>query len=253
MKNQYVGDIGDYSKLGLISTLISLDQNIKLGINWYQFDGTHHTESPNDGKHYTYLTKKRKDYKKLSDLFPDIYKDFETFFTKNVKGTTEIAKEKRLIQNLEHISCLTKVLFYSEDICNKDRKEWFEKSVDCLDKAEIIFLDPDNGLEYARGTGGVKHVLIDELKEYYSKGNSVILYNHRDRKPTSTYLTKFKDAANEIGTCDDCLRIIRANKGTVRDYVFFTQKKHKTLINSLFDKLNTEKDYLFQEVCLKKY
>ena len=52
MKNQYVGDIGDYGKYGLLRFLSG--KGIKIGINWYltENDGT------NDGKFTDYLTKK---------------------------------------------------------------------------------------------------------------------------------------------------------------------------------------------------
>ena len=175
MKNQYVGDIGDYSKLGLISTLISLDQNIKLGINWYQFDGIHHTESPNDGKHYEYLTGKRKDSEKLSRLFPEIYEEFKAKFTININGEIEIFEENRKVENLEKVSCLENTLFFNANICDLPRDSWFNNSLTALSEAEIVFLDPDNGLEYSSGRGGVKHVLIGELEKYYLKGKSVIL------------------------------------------------------------------------------
>ena len=49
MKNQYVGDIGDYGKYGLLRFLAN--QGIKLGINWYLTadDGSR------DGKFTDYL------------------------------------------------------------------------------------------------------------------------------------------------------------------------------------------------------
>lgn len=41
MKNQYVGDIGDYGKYGLMRFL--RDAGVSIGINWYL--------TPDDGRH----------------------------------------------------------------------------------------------------------------------------------------------------------------------------------------------------------
>ena len=54
MKNQYVGDIGDYSKLGM---LIALSQaGFSIGINWYLTpDEPKHSKTVTDGKYIQYL------------------------------------------------------------------------------------------------------------------------------------------------------------------------------------------------------
>lgn len=50
MKNQYVGDIGDYGKYGLLRFLAN--HGICIGVNWYL---TENDES-SDGKFTDYLT-----------------------------------------------------------------------------------------------------------------------------------------------------------------------------------------------------
>ena len=46
-----------------------------------------------------------------------------------------------------------------------------------------MFLDPDNGLEtynmFTKETATEKHVKWAELKDYYDRGQNVILYQHR--------------------------------------------------------------------------
>ena len=49
MKNQYVGDIGDYGKYGLLRFLAS--HGIKIGVNWYLTEN----DGSTDGKFTTYL------------------------------------------------------------------------------------------------------------------------------------------------------------------------------------------------------
>ena len=49
MKNQYLGDIGDYGKYGLLRYL--RDQGIRIGVNWYLTPG----DGKSDGIHTEYL------------------------------------------------------------------------------------------------------------------------------------------------------------------------------------------------------
>ena len=49
MKNQYLGDIGDYGKYGLLRFLAS--KGIQIGVNWYLTKN----DNSNDGKFKKYL------------------------------------------------------------------------------------------------------------------------------------------------------------------------------------------------------
>lgn len=49
MKNQYVGDIGDYGKYSLLRAFA--EEGVKVGVNWYLTDN----DGSNDGKFVDYL------------------------------------------------------------------------------------------------------------------------------------------------------------------------------------------------------
>ena len=51
MKNQYVGDIGDYGKYGLLRFLAN--HGIKIGINWYLTEN----DGSSDGRYTGYLNR----------------------------------------------------------------------------------------------------------------------------------------------------------------------------------------------------
>ena len=53
MKNQYIGDIGDYGKYGMLRSLAS--SGIKIGVNWYLCPDDGRT----DGNHTEYLSDAR--------------------------------------------------------------------------------------------------------------------------------------------------------------------------------------------------
>lgn len=51
MKNQYVGDVGDYGNQSLLRAFS--EAGVKVGINWYLTED----DGSNDGKHISYLEK----------------------------------------------------------------------------------------------------------------------------------------------------------------------------------------------------
>lgn len=52
MRDQYVGDIGDYVKLGLLRLLKANRKANRLGVIWYKTGGS---DVNNDGRHTEYL------------------------------------------------------------------------------------------------------------------------------------------------------------------------------------------------------
>ena len=77
MKNQYVGDIGDYGKYGLLRFMAA--HGIKIGVNWYRTEN----DGSADGKITSYL---KQDSERIYDpeLF-DALKKIDNRSDKNVK------------------------------------------------------------------------------------------------------------------------------------------------------------------------
>ena len=105
-----------------------------------------------------------------------------------------------------------------------DRKNWFKDSIDELQNTKIIYVDPDNGIEVKSqpigGINGNKYISYQEIKEYYDYGFSLIVYNHRDRKPHKEYIKRFKQIQDEI---ENKLFYLRFSRYSVRDYLFVSQ------------------------------
>lgn len=83
MKNQYVGDIGDFGKYSMLRAFI--DAGIKVGVNWYLTED----DGSNDGKFTDYLNKgvMRRYCPEVFDALKSIAKNkdksvFETRFVK---------------------------------------------------------------------------------------------------------------------------------------------------------------------------
>ena len=174
MKNQYTGDIGDYTKLALLRGIENI--GLSVGVNWYL---TPDDENSKDGRRIEYLdTPCDTPDQKLFDNLYHIVK----------------IKQVRTVKALMDGGFLQEAVFYSEPLVlaqvdnpRAKRVDWHKKSLYCLNSVDVVFLDPDNGFipdsVSPYSSKGNKYVTYNEVAEYYSSGKTVIVYNHRDRSP----------------------------------------------------------------------
>lgn len=139
MRHEYVGDVGDFGKYALWAALAAND--LRLGVVWYL---NICAESNNDG----FFT----EYPHLRSCDPILYDKL----LKIVRG------QRRSLGSVEGSAFLPgTTLFYREPMpypeqpCFSEiariyeasrRHAWHEKAVRTLSNAELVFLDPDNGL-----------------------------------------------------------------------------------------------------------
>jgi len=66
------------------------------------------------------------------------------------------------------------------------RRQWFETVQHTLAEADLVFLDPDNGLEPAGHSPGSakagKSILLSELRALATPGRCLIVYHHQTRR-----------------------------------------------------------------------
>lgn len=231
MKNQYFGDIGDYSKFGLISHL--LESGLKIGLNWYLTKNDNKT----DGIHIKYLNK------------PEYYNsdpELCDFLKKSINEDSRNIAEVRSFERFKEIK-LYEDLLDIEDISGRTpegrkarigkREDWFSSSLMELADVDIIFCDPDNGIASQKmkptGKKSVKFVFLEEIERMIDAGFSLVIYNHRDRSKEEYYLDKLRNAYS--GDHDIKTRVIRFNRYSVRDYIFLIQKGHQEKMEASID------------------
>lgn len=157
MQDRYVGDIGDYIKYMLLRKIE--EKGMTLSVNWY----TYTDKKENEGKDTEYL------------LQPERYKAWDTILFETLK---QIVGIERTISRIERANILNAV-FYSKEIEN-DREKWHKNALEITKDSEVVFLDPNTGLEtYTKREEA--YVLKEELYDYYSRGQNVILYQHSRR------------------------------------------------------------------------
>lgn len=226
MKNQYAGDVGDYTKLGILRYLENA--GFRIGLNWYLTpDEPENSKSKTDGKHITFLDK-------TCDT-----PDKELYL-----ALTPIAKSRnRSVAKLESAKLFENALFWNKILEAKNRDEWHFEALKKLCKQDVILLDPDNGLEVKStkpySKNGNKYTTYQEAADYYANGATVIIYNHRDRKPEIEYLKRFYRFKDIEETKNAKMFYLRASRYSVRDYLFLVQEKHFSDLERAIDSFLT--------------
>ena len=225
MQDNYIGDIGDYGKYGLLRTICN--EGLSLSINWYKVVPKKQGKQ-DDGKFINYLSS------------PQIYADYDTMLFYALHKI--VCEEKsRSIKQIEQKNLFT-AKYFSEEI-STDRNNWHKLALNQTDGTNTVFLDPDNGLEtnnmFLKNNATPKHVRWSELKDYYVRGQNVILYQHRPQ------MTKKEDCISSILQFQndylkaDCVMLLEFPKYTNRFYFMFLHKefqdKFRKVCNSMIN------------------
>ena len=173
MQNRYVGDIGDYVKLAILR---ALSGNHRLGIAWWLYPDEAHN---GDGRHITYLDKPAQ----WRDFDPELFHILLKIVRDNKRSIA--ALEKALPPNTLFAGEEIPVTNVTAHLRPQARRSWLSRVQSTLKEADLVFLDPDNGLapkSFAPGqrTSG-KSVLFSELVELTQPGRCLIVYHHQTR------------------------------------------------------------------------
>lgn len=222
MQNRYAGDVGDFGKLGLLRHLAR--SQLTIGVNWYLAPDEHHNA---DGKHIGYLTDPR--YNGCDDSLRNSLK--------------EIVSGQRSVFALETMDLVPNAVYYNGVLHSPSRTfsrgNWHVKALEQLSRADIVFLDPDNGLLVKSVSSGSaksnKYVISNEITDYFTTDKSVIIYNHRCREQESAYLQRFAWMQEHSILKDAVIAGVAFRRGTVRDYIFILQPSHAAKIRGCLD------------------
>lgn len=233
MKNQYIGDIGDYGKY---SMLRYLEKNgIKIGINWYLTEN----DDSNDGKFTTYLDNSKERYRdpELFDLLKKV-----------------VSYEDKSVLMIEQSEVFSSACFYHELISRENRNEWHDNALKALKLPELVFCDPDNGPIGTKSKGSKdseKYICPSEVADYYNRGQNVVYYCQRARRTWEQW-DKTKNEMIEY-LPDARIYILTYHKGTQRSYIFVIHPEDGRRYTAILQKfLYTNWNRAFTEEYLNK-
>lgn len=214
MKNQYIGDIGDYGKYGLLRFLAL--RGVKIGVNWYLTENDYSS----DGEKTDYL----------KDEAQAVYDDFVFY---RLKRIVEKGKYEKRIQDVEAASLIPNAKYYNEVLDTssiKDRKErysvrnhWHRSAMATLkNDTDLIFADPDNGTLRQTSkpsiNNGEKYTTLDELADYYNAGKDVVYYCHKARRSEDKWIAKTNELKEKLPEVR--IVVLTFRRGSQRSYIF---------------------------------
>lgn len=174
MQNRYAGDIGDYVKLAILRELMP---GRRLGVAWWLHPDEDHNQ---DGRHINFLMNTGQ----WRHLDPELFGHLETMHRHGVRSV-------KALEPMLPGAVFCRDLIPSFATPSKDRsparKAWFETVRANLEGADLVFADPDNGLEpktFAPGSKKAgKSIRYEEVSALADGGRPLVIYHHQTRAP----------------------------------------------------------------------
>jgi hypothetical protein len=92
MQNRYVGDVGDFLKIGILRSIsgpVSDPEHVKVGLVWYLVPDE---SGNNDGKHVSYLRGDSARGRELRSLDPDLYDELARIVRRRPQTIVDIER-----------------------------------------------------------------------------------------------------------------------------------------------------------------
>ncbi|HHQ49329.1 MAG TPA: hypothetical protein ENK19_10670 [Acidobacteria bacterium] len=175
MKNQYLGDVNDYRKYGLLRALQGAVRD-RLLVAWMLTPD----DGSRDGGFRSYLEDPGRWRRYDPELFDGIAGLLRSSPAPDVSG-------------IECSGLLPDASYYPVMVPDGrgERELWRRGLLQAAGDAGWVFLDPDNGIEVASKPvgrkGSSKYVTWGELEALWSAGCSLLIYQHFRREPREPF------------------------------------------------------------------
>jgi hypothetical protein len=173
MQDRYVGNVVDFGKLALLRCL---KEGRRLAVCWYLTGGE--SGSNQDGKSFDYLARPDE----FRHLAPEIFDTLMNIVEGTRAGT-------RGVMALEASGLLADALFHRTEVPRSLslRLKWSEQLVQAVSDADLVFLDPDNGIQGSRLSP--KHVALSEIAALRRQDRTLVFaQRHTGRRSEVNFL-----------------------------------------------------------------
>jgi hypothetical protein len=211
MKDQYFGDVNDYVKYGLLRE-IQRSAGLRLGVCWYLTP----SDGGTDGGRRRYLTEPARWRHFDRDLFDCL-------------GRISVDDFPPSVSHASAWELLPGAQYFTEHVpsARHARQEFLRRALSALKDAELVFVDPDNGIEPASAkrsaTSTAKYVKWEELKAFFAQGASLLIYQHFPRISRETYVRTQSRAIAERLAAQSIVAFLTAHVG----FFLICQEKHR--------------------------
>jgi hypothetical protein len=176
VKDQYVGDVGDYGKYALLRALTRPDENaepdLSLGVVWYLTpdDDTGHGQ----GRARAYVsTRYDARFRGCDESLRDALKRLNDARAFRLAAVREFALLPA--GTVEHLPPVPDGGGPSGGV---ERRVWHRGALDTTGGCDIVFLDPDNGIELTRYAAKSSHAALDEVADYCVRDQTAVVWQH---------------------------------------------------------------------------
>lgn len=175
MKHQYFGDVNDYVKYGLLRCFANA--GLRIGVCWML--------TPDD---------KRSDGHKIQYLsLPDEWGDHDPYLFGHLSKTLA-ARDGKHVRHIEGPNHIPGARFFGVPVPDSqvERAVWSKDMLTALDGSDLLFFDPDNGIEVPSKTIGQKdsskYIYWKELTESWKHSKSLFVFQHFPRAKRNEYI-----------------------------------------------------------------
>lgn len=222
MQHRYVPDLGDFSKFVVIDALSGRGE-LSTALVWYLVDPEHVGDThKNDGKHTAYLDVDRRGFARCH---PDLYARFQAIHRTGQKH----------VEVYERHAVLPNIRYFSESLSDGSQPDagraswragWLRRALACVGGADMVMLDPDNGLAgdlaSVSSRSAEKYATLDECAGFYGKAErSLIVYQHGHRRGTIPQQADeaLRRLTSRLGVRREDAFALRFHRGTSRCYL----------------------------------
>ena len=239
MQHRYTADVGDFGKYGLLRSLSGLhpaddSPRLTLGIAWYLTPDQSHNA---DGRHISYLTPTPRNARLYQACDPTLYDALSRIIQSghrsiNAVQTAGIFDPRSTIyypRPLDYSAVTAPNHLVTQERLAQ-RQHWLAQAVDKLHSRDIIFLDPDNGLEPNIHPGhrtSNHHAFFDDLKAFRSRSNAtLIIYHHLGRQAPANVQVRLKLAQTAHATNERPAAALY-RRGSLRAFIILPGTGHR--------------------------
>lgn len=213
MKHQYFGDVNDYRKYGLLRKL-QAHSGLRLGVCWMLTED----DGRNDGNFVSYLTQPAK----WRSHDPELYDGLETAISHG-----------RHLDRVREQEFLPGAVIVDAVVPDKrhERETFAAAALHNLVGTDLLFFDPDNGLEIASSPAGSKgsskYVMRTEIHDAYAAGKSILIYQHFRREQRSAFIPRI---AHELRAITNCYEVCCFKTAHVAFFLVIQPAHHAMLL-----------------------
>ena len=221
MKNQYFGDERDYLKYSLLRLLAS-NGELKTAVCWLLTED----DGSQDGRKLGYL------------LVPERWRKYDPVVYDYLRCQV-VKKSIRDVKALERDVLLSGCTFFSciVPVQREAREEYFASFLRIAGDPKFVFFDPDNGTAVTSVPLGSqrsrKYVYQKELKRSFSRGHSLLIYQHFPRRPRLPFIN---EQTEKLRNLLDAKAVFTFHNS---DVAFFlaAQSDHETYFSAAYEKI----------------